>query len=140
MIRMLTHAHACTHIRTHADICLQVIGLYFSAHWCGPCREFTPFLCDWLARFRADHPLGNAFEVVFVSRDHSRPEFDRYRKEMNFPALPFELAQGAGSDLGELYGVTSIPSLVIVQSDGEVITTDGRLTLSTDYDPPGACK
>ena len=23
----------------------KTLGLYFSAHWCPPCRQFTPMLC-----------------------------------------------------------------------------------------------
>ena len=44
----------------------SVIGLYFSAHWCPPCRAFTPKLAkvyDELKEAKKD------FEVVFVSSD-----------------------------------------------------------------------
>lgn len=115
----------------------RVIGLYFSAHWCGPCRQFTPFLTSWLAEFQQLHPKGTKFAVVFVSRDHGAAEFAQYRAEMNFAALPFDVAQAQGSGLAAKYGVQGIPALVVVQSDGTVITSEGRREVSTDYDPPG---
>ena len=29
------------------------IGVYFSAHWCPPCRQFTPMLAKWYTQFKA---------------------------------------------------------------------------------------
>ena len=40
-----------------------VIGIYFSASWCPPCRMFTPKLLAYREANKAD------FEVVFVSSD-----------------------------------------------------------------------
>ncbi|KAJ1524214.1 hypothetical protein ONE63_010734 [Megalurothrips usitatus] len=43
-----------------------VIGVYFSAHWCPPCKAFTPQL---VATYNAVRERGHNFEVVFVSSD-----------------------------------------------------------------------
>lgn len=40
-----------------------VTGVYASAHWCPPCRQFTPMLAQFYTRMKA---MGKPFEVVFA--------------------------------------------------------------------------
>ena len=44
----------------------KVLGLYFSAHWCPPCRGFTPKLAEWYKAVKETLP---DFEIVFASSD-----------------------------------------------------------------------
>lgn len=66
----------------------QVLGLYFSAHWCPPCRGFTPKLAEWYNNFKKG-PNGSKLEIVFVSSDRDESSFDEYYGEMPWLALPF---------------------------------------------------
>merc|ERR1712124_55295 len=62
---------------------LDAIGIYFSAHWCPPCRGFTPKLAEWYsASLKA-----KGLEVVFVSSDNDEHSFKEYFKEMPWLAL-----------------------------------------------------
>ena len=45
---------------------LKYVGIYFSAHWCPPCRNFTPVLAEF---YNAVNQNGKIFEVIFVSSD-----------------------------------------------------------------------
>ena len=98
----------------------KVIGLYFSAEWCGPCKMFTPELVK--LRDRKD----DQFEVVFVSSDRSAEDQQEYMKDydMEWPAIPYD--SPLRRELGAKYGITGIPSLVIVDDKGNLITKDGR--------------
>lgn len=102
----------------------KVIGLYFSASWCGPCRAFTPELVK--LRDRKD----DQFEVVFVSSDRSAEDQQAYMKDydMEWPAIPFD--SPLRRELGAKYGIRGIPSLVIVDDQGNLITKDGRSEMS----------
>lgn len=44
----------------------KTILLYFSAHWCPPCRQFTPMLISFYKQLRLQR---GDFEIVFMSRD-----------------------------------------------------------------------
>lgn len=66
---------------------LQVIGLYFSASWCPPCRRTTPELAKVYKRLRSQ---GKQLQLVFVSSDKDAAAFEEYRAHMPFPAIPYE--------------------------------------------------
>lgn len=65
-----------------------VLGLYFSAHWCPPCREFTPLLVQFYERFKTT-ANGQRFEIVFVSSDYDESAFNQYIDEMPWHSIPF---------------------------------------------------
>lgn len=102
----------------------KVIGLYFSASWCGPCKMFTPQLVK--LRDRND----DQFEVILVGGDRSAEDQQSYMKDfdMEWPAIPFNSPRR--QELGAKYGIRGIPSLVIIDDQGNLITKDGRSEIS----------
>lgn len=58
------------------DLKGKLVALYFSAHWCPPCRGFTPVLKKFYADAKAQ-----GFELVFVSFDRTESALDEYLKE-----------------------------------------------------------
>jgi len=102
------------------------IGLYFSAHWCPPCRNFTPKLTDWYKSGLKDN-----MEIVFVSSDRDEAAFDEYFKEMSWLALPYS-KRDEKATLSDLCGVEGIPTLAVINPDGTIVTTDGTSKIAAD--------
>ncbi len=107
----------------------KTIGIYFSAHWCPPCRGFTPVLVKTYNELTA---AGKSFDLVFVSSDRSKEEMANYMTETKMPwkGLPFD-KRDKKKLLGQKYGVQGIPTLVIVDKDGKTITTSGRMDIAS---------
>lgn len=105
---------------------VEVVGLYFSAHWCGPCRGFTPELGKFYETLRKSRGA-SSFEIVFVSSDKDEEEFTKYHGEQaDWLALPFA-SRDLKAALSKKYKVQGIPSLVLIDGKtGALITTDGR--------------
>ncbi|MCF7818095.1 MAG: redoxin family protein [Kiritimatiellales bacterium] len=101
----------------------KTIGIYFSAHWCPPCRAFTPELVKFHKEMTKQ---GKPFEIVFVSSDREENEMDSYMKEMDMPWLALEFSDDHKASLKTKYNVASIPTLVIIDADGNLITDKGR--------------
>lgn len=67
----------------------RVLGLYFSAEWCPPCKGFTPKLVDFYnVKVKEDSPK---FEIVFVSWDKDENTFKDYFNTMPWLAMPYGL-------------------------------------------------
>merc|ERR1712048_1032754 len=66
----------------------KYIMVYFSAHWCPPCRGFTPNLVKEFNDFLS---LGHKHvAIVFVSSDRDKEAFEGYyREQTNFLAVPY---------------------------------------------------
>jgi nucleoredoxin len=102
---------------------VKFYALYYSASWCGPCRQFTPRLVDAYQNLRAEYP---EFEVVFVSADNSAGDMKDYMKgdRMAWPALRYETVQ-TSADIMRYCG-DGIPCLVLVDDKGKVLSDTNR--------------
>ena len=111
----------------------KTVGIYFSAHWCPPCRQFTPSFARAYEKLTGEK--GKDFEVVFVSSDRDERAFDEYRGEMPWLALPFA-ARDKKAELSRKFKVNGIPALVVVDDTGATVTADGRrVALDVDAFP-----
>jgi len=99
------------------------IGVYFSAHWCPPCRAFTPKLVDFYNVLKKEE---KSFEIVFVSLDRNRKAMYHYMKDTDMPWLALPHGDKRQKKLSSKYNVRGIPKLVILNKGGELITEDGR--------------
>lgn len=111
----------------------KVIGLYFSADWCGPCRQFTPELVSFYEKMNSRKGKEGQFEIVWISRCRDFNAFGQYFTHMTWPAMQPEDAMGAkGQELTLKYKVKGIPTLVLLDENGYVITTDARNKIPAD--------
>jgi nucleoredoxin len=126
-LQLLAQGGATTPVSALAD--KQVVGLYFSAHWCPPCRGFTPKLAEVYTAIKG---TGKSLEIVFVSSDRDDVAFDSYHKEMPWLALPFA-ERALKQTLSKRFKVSGIPSLVLVDgATGQVLSKDGRSVIMSD--------
>jgi nucleoredoxin len=98
----------------------KLIALYFSAHWCAPCRKFTPELVDYYNRVATQHP---EFEIVFVSFDKSQFAMETYMREANMPWPAIDFPKLGGKEAIRKYAGKGIPCLVLVDATGKVISS-----------------
>lgn len=110
----------------------KVVCLYFSAHWCPPCRGFTPDLAKFYTHMKSQE---KNIEIVFISSDNDEAGFKEYFADMPWLALPYSERDRKGS-LSSKFKVGGIPTLVVIGEDGKVITKNGRSEV--DNDPEGA--
>lgn len=101
----------------------KTIGIYFSAHWCPPCRAFTPQLVDFHNEMTKQ---GNPFEIVFVSSDRDKSSMYNYMEEMDMPWVALPFGDDHKQALAQKFHVSGIPKLVIIDSAGNLITENGR--------------
>jgi len=97
----------------------DIILIYFSAHWCPPCRGFTPILKDFYEEV-------DGVEIIFVSSDQSQDAMVAYMKESHGDWWAVEYGSDPVKALKEHFGVSGIPMLVVLNKDGKLITKDGR--------------
>ncbi|KAI7800378.1 Tryparedoxin [Triplophysa rosa] len=104
------------------------VAVYFSAHWCPPCRSLTRVLVE---SYRKVKESGQKFEIVFISADRSEESFTQYFSEMPWLAVPYT-DEARRSRLNRLYGIQGIPTLILLDTEGHMITRQGRVEVLND--------
>eukprot|EP01026_Neomeris_dumetosa_P007374 TRINITY_DN1227_c0_g1_i4.p1 TRINITY_DN1227_c0_g1~~TRINITY_DN1227_c0_g1_i4.p1 ORF type:complete len:431 (-),score=78.61 TRINITY_DN1227_c0_g1_i4:452-1744(-) len=110
----------------------KIVALYFSAHWCPPCKGFTPRLANFYNQFKASHERAGDFEIVFVSSDKDEEGYNEYFAQMPWLGLPFANRK-AKTELSVKFRISGIPALVILDGEtGKIITKKGREMVGAD--------
>jgi thiol-disulfide isomerase/thioredoxin len=97
----------------------KLIALYFSAQWCGPCRQFTPQLVEFYNRVAPQHP---EFEIVFVSNDRSPGAMEASMRDMKMPWPAIDFAKLPSKGALKKYSGDGIPCLVLLDASGKVVS------------------
>jgi len=93
----------------------------FWASWCGPCRKEMPYVITAYEQF---HPKG--FEVVGVSFDQKKDAWINAIQQMGMQWPQMSDLKGWKCAASDLYGVSSIPSNVLVDPQGKIVAMDLR--------------
>lgn len=99
----------------------EFVLLYASAHWCGPCRNFTPMLSQWYQSLGPNKPI----EIVFLSADHDSGSFRKYYASMPWLAIDFE--EDTREALMSHIRVTGIPRLCVLDGATGGIVEDNAV-------------
>ena len=94
-------------------------AIYYSAHWCPPCRTFTPKLVDFYKKASKKH---ENFEIIFVSSDRSEDDMASYMKEAKMPWLGLDFDKKKKSKELTQFAGGGIPCLVLVDRNGKVLS------------------
>ena len=100
----------------------KAVAFYFSAHWCPPCRFFTPRLGEAFNQAACDE-----LAVVFVSCDNGEEEFSEYFGSMPANWLAIPPTDERADMLSAKFDVSGIPRLVVLNAEtGAVINNNAR--------------
>lgn len=100
----------------------KIIGLYFSAIWCPPCRAFSPVLAEFQKINSSD------FVVVYVSCDRDEAQMRQNLQGKPFFSVPYDSERRPA--LSTQYRISMIPTLVVINEQGEYITDWGKSAIS----------
>eukprot|EP01063_Lacrimia_lanifica_P016177 TRINITY_DN227_c0_g2_i5.p3 TRINITY_DN227_c0_g2~~TRINITY_DN227_c0_g2_i5.p3 ORF type:complete len:143 (+),score=73.93 TRINITY_DN227_c0_g2_i5:852-1280(+) len=113
--------------KVNIDLEGKEVGVYFSAHWCPPCRGFTPVLKKFYEEYKAMNPN---FEIVFVSGDQDEGGMMSYFQNDHGDYLCCPHGSAEANNLKQLVGVQGIPTFAVFDGEGEMITKNGRAGVS----------
>ena len=102
----------------------KVVLVDFWATWCGPCVAEIPNVLEQYEKYHA-----KGFEVVGISLDQDRQALEKFVTDQKVPwPILFEESEGDGwqHPLASYYGISGIPTVILIGRDGNVITLNAR--------------
>lgn len=99
----------------------EFVLFYVSAHWCPPCRKFTPMLANWYKT------VGKQFvEIIFLSADHDENGFNSYF-QASHPWMAIDYEDDTREQLMGTLKVSGIPRLVVIDATTGNIVEDNAV-------------
>lgn len=107
------------------DLKGKVVLVDFWATWCGPCIAELPNVKNL---YDAYHSKG--FEVIGISLDQDVESLNEFIKEKELAwdtiFFPTPEEQGWDNPIARYYGISGIPTAILVNQDGKVVTLQAR--------------
>ncbi|MGL6225386.1 MAG: TlpA family protein disulfide reductase [Thermoguttaceae bacterium] len=100
----------------------KVVLVDFWASWCQPCLASIPVLKDLYKKYR-----GQGFEIVGVNVDNTPQDLQKYVDKEIIPWTQIcdsSLSEKGGKKISDYYGVTELPTLILIGKNGKVVATD----------------
>ena len=102
----------------------KVVVVDFWATWCGPCVGEMPAMKERYAKYK-----GQGVEFIGVSLDEKEGGLAKLKEFVATNGITWpQYYQGNGweSDFSSSWGIMSIPSVFVVDAEGNLATADGR--------------
>lgn len=94
----------------------------FTATWCQPCREQAPELVQAYARLRE-----SGMEFLSVYLDSADTDVRAYAEKLGVTWPVRNDEKSWQGDTAQAYGVTVVPTNILVGKDGKIVSTDFRV-------------
>lgn len=105
----------------------KVVLVDFWASWCGPCRAEIPNMKKQLDNYSA-----RGFEILGVNLDNTKAAYQKYvdDQELTWTNLMSDKKEEMGwnNPLAAHYGVSGIPTAILVDKEGKVVSMSARGT------------
>lgn len=88
----------------------------FWASWCPPCRADMPLLVKAYAKYKS-----KGFEIVGISLDNEKEKWEKGISTLKITWPQMSDLKGWESELSGAYGISSIPSTLLLDKEGKII-------------------